>query len=48
MAVTAPAGPKLRERLSDAIDRERKTGATTRARLFDAALRELVLRTKQA
>ncbi len=47
LAVTAPSGPILRERLLNAIDHERKTGTTTRARLFDAALREMVVRARK-
>ncbi len=45
-AVSSSAGPALRQRLRDAVDRERKTGAPTRARLFDAALRELLARVR--
>ena len=48
LAVTASTGPALRDRLRNAIERERKTGATTRARLFDAALRELLARVRPA
>lgn len=47
-AVTTSAGSSLRQRLRDAVDRERKTGAATRARLFDAALRELLARARPA
>lgn len=44
----AVAAPALRQKLRDAVDRERRSGTASRARLLDAALRELLARTARS